>query len=179
MTESFAQALIDQAVGQVNKAGFGVVADGTVHGNGIWLDSLRVRPMREIEDATNPVVDPESVDAYLAANPPAEPEGVELPLGIQADIDRLKELGRFGGDKLEYVQFCDGEEYHRTLERVVKHFLAAPPVAESPEVAVRFDDVLRIVNAHLRMTGASGDTMLRELRKLTAPIGVRELTDGV
>jgi hypothetical protein len=41
--EEQAQMIIDGAVDRIRKMGFGVVGDGTVHGNGIWIDRLRVR----------------------------------------------------------------------------------------------------------------------------------------
>ena len=48
---------------------------------------------------------------------------------IQHDIDRLKKLGRFGGERLEYCEFSDGHEYANTLERVVGHYFANDPAA--------------------------------------------------
>lgn len=38
-----AQTIIDTAIQRARKLGYGVVADGTVNGDGIWLDRLRVR----------------------------------------------------------------------------------------------------------------------------------------
>ena len=40
--EKQAQLIIDTAVERARQLGFGVVADGTVYGNGVWLDTLRV-----------------------------------------------------------------------------------------------------------------------------------------
>lgn len=37
-----AQMVIDTAIALIRSMGYGVVANGTVHGNGIWLDTLRV-----------------------------------------------------------------------------------------------------------------------------------------
>lgn len=37
-----AQVVIDTALMRARSMGYGVVADGTVHGNGIWLGTLRV-----------------------------------------------------------------------------------------------------------------------------------------
>lgn len=45
--EEQAQLIIDATLKRLRDMGFGVVADGTVHGNGIWLDSLRVRPIAQ------------------------------------------------------------------------------------------------------------------------------------
>ena len=36
------QLIIDAALTRIRKMGYGVVANGTVHGNGIWLDTLKV-----------------------------------------------------------------------------------------------------------------------------------------
>lgn len=44
---------------------------------------------------------------------------------LKADVGRLKKLGRFGGDKLEVIEFSDGQEYTNTLERVVTAFLVS------------------------------------------------------
>jgi len=41
--EEQAQIIIDAAVERLRLLGFGLVADGTVYGNGIWIDRLRVR----------------------------------------------------------------------------------------------------------------------------------------
>lgn len=42
-----AQTIIDQAIRRVCELGCGLVADGTVYGNGIWFDSLRVQDRQE------------------------------------------------------------------------------------------------------------------------------------
>jgi hypothetical protein len=74
-------------------------------------------------------------DTFDAAWPP-----------IQHDIDRLKKLGRFGGERLEYLEFSDGQEYTNTLERVVKHFLTAAlrpvvhPYSPSTGTQIAFDE---------------------------------------
>ena len=41
--EEQAQLIIDTAIQRARELGYGVVGDGTVHGNGIWIDRLRVR----------------------------------------------------------------------------------------------------------------------------------------
>lgn len=40
-----AQIVINDAIEAVRNLGFGVVADGTVYGNGVWIGELRVRPL--------------------------------------------------------------------------------------------------------------------------------------
>lgn len=42
--EDKVQDLIDTALSQVHDLGYGVVADGTLFGNGVWLNKLRVIP---------------------------------------------------------------------------------------------------------------------------------------
>lgn len=42
-----AQTIIDEAIKRVRELGCGLVADGTVYGNGIWFDSLRVQDRQE------------------------------------------------------------------------------------------------------------------------------------
>jgi len=37
-----AQMIVDKAMVRIRELGYGVVANGTVHGDGIWLDSLEV-----------------------------------------------------------------------------------------------------------------------------------------
>ena len=38
-----AQVVINEAVKQVHELGCGLVADGTIEGNGVWFDSLRAQ----------------------------------------------------------------------------------------------------------------------------------------
>jgi len=37
-----AQVIINEAIKQVHELGCGLVADGTIEGNGVWFDTLRV-----------------------------------------------------------------------------------------------------------------------------------------
>lgn len=41
--EEQAQIIIDATVKRLREMGFGLVADGTVHGNGVWIGELRAR----------------------------------------------------------------------------------------------------------------------------------------
>lgn len=41
--EEQAQIAVDAAVKRIRELGFGLLADGTVHGDGIWIGRLRVR----------------------------------------------------------------------------------------------------------------------------------------
>ena len=38
-----AQIIINEAIKQVHELGCGLVADGTIEGNGVWFDTLRVQ----------------------------------------------------------------------------------------------------------------------------------------
>lgn len=38
-----AQIIIDEAIKQVHELNCGLVADGTIEGNGVWFDSLRAQ----------------------------------------------------------------------------------------------------------------------------------------
>lgn len=44
--EAAAQQILDVAVAYIARLGFGAVADGTIHGDGVWIDRLRAVPTR-------------------------------------------------------------------------------------------------------------------------------------
>lgn len=41
--EEQARIILDTALRRIRELGFGVVADGTVHGDGVWINELRLR----------------------------------------------------------------------------------------------------------------------------------------